>query len=227
MIDNNRNLPRICLQIIAAMGWILVLYLLFNLVNDSWRRAVLAIITLQQGIPEIDPFNQRYIDHPWMTLLHTVPGILFVILGPMQFIPAIRQNAARIHRISGRIYLLVVLISGTTAIAIVFVFPIWGMLANRFLMAALGTWMVLSVCKAFIHARGRRFEQHREWMIRGFTAGLAIGLFRLVLDDILLPRGFLLTTAWNWSIAVSLPIAVMAGEFWIWATRPGNRRVDA
>ena len=225
MIATNRNLPKIVLQLVATLGWLLVLYLVFNLVNDSWRRAVLAIITLQQGIPEIDPFNQRYIDHPWMTLLHTVPGILFGILGPLQFIPAIRKHAARIHRMSGRIYLLVMLISGTTAVAIVFVFPVWGMLVNRFLMATLGIWMILSLCNAFLHVRACRFDQHREWMIRGFTAGLAIGLFRLVLDDFLLPREIELTTAWNWSIAISLPIAFVAGELWIWATRSRQRSV--
>jgi len=51
------------------------------------------------------PFEGRYVEHPWMTLLHihSVPGFLFMTLGPLQFMSSIRKRWIHLHRMSGRI----------------------------------------------------------------------------------------------------------------------------
>jgi uncharacterized membrane protein len=223
MIAANRNLPKNVLMGLAVVGWLVVLYLAYVVGNDSWRRTVLVLIEVTKGLPELDPFNQRYVDHPWLTMMHTIPGVLFVILGPMQFMSPIRKHAPRMHRIFGRVYLTIAMFSAIIAIAITFVFPIWGMTINQLLTLSLGIWMIFSLSKAFTYIRARKIPLHREWMIRGFTAGISVGWFRVILNDALLRNGVEFTEAWNIALVVSLPTALMVSEFWIWATKPKKK----
>lgn len=223
MIAADRNLPKNALTGLAVVGWIVVLYLAYVVGDDSWRRTVLVFIEVTNGLPELDPFNQRYADHPWLTMMHTIPGVLFTILGPMQFMSPIRKHAPRMHRIFGRVYLIIAMLSAIIAIAITFILPIWGMTVNQLLSLSLGIWMIFSLSKAFIYIRARRIPLHREWMIRGFTAGLSVGWFRFILRDVLVRNDVEFTEAWNIALVVALPTAAAAAEFWIWATKPKKK----
>ena len=40
----------------------------------------------------------RYNVHPVLTLLHVVPGLLFMVLGPLQFVRKIRSSWIQVHR---------------------------------------------------------------------------------------------------------------------------------
>ena len=55
-------------------------------------------------------FDARYYDHPYLTLVHTIPGVLFMTLGPVQFIAGIRNRFLRFHRWSGRVFVLASLV---------------------------------------------------------------------------------------------------------------------
>src|SRR4051812_31134489 len=43
--------------------------------------------------------------HPLLTMIHIVPGLLFVTLGPLQFVPKLRARRPRLHRWTGRLVL--------------------------------------------------------------------------------------------------------------------------
>ena len=85
-------MPRPVLMVIAAIGWALVLYLCGKVLADSWVRAKFALDALAGQIPELDPFNDRYTAHPYQTLAHTVAGLVFAVLGPLQFVSPIRSR---------------------------------------------------------------------------------------------------------------------------------------
>src|SRR5262245_49293496 len=53
--------------------------------------------------------------HPVLTLIHIVPGMLFMILGPLQFSSSMRARHIRWHRLSGRIFLICSVIIGVSA----------------------------------------------------------------------------------------------------------------
>src|SRR5260370_42083698 len=55
-------------------------------------------------------FNERYYAHPYLTLVHIVPGFLFMTLGPLQFVGAIRNRWLGFHRWCGRVYLVASLV---------------------------------------------------------------------------------------------------------------------
>src|SRR5262245_19336376 len=57
-------------------------------------------------------FDSRFATHPVMTLLHILPGALFLIFASLQFSNGIRNRHIRFHRWSGRILLITGVILG-------------------------------------------------------------------------------------------------------------------
>ena len=223
VIAENRRLPKPALTAIASVGWVVVVYLAYVAGYDSWQRTGFSIAVLTQGMPELGAFNQRYVEHPWLTLMHTVPGVLCAVLGPLQFMSPIRRRWTAIHRASGRVFLVIEMFSGLGAILMGFMFPVWGLTLNQGITLAAGVFMLFAFVKAFTHIRTRQIARHREWMIRGFAAGLGVALFRVLLNEVLVPSGVDFTTSWNIVVAISFPIIVAAAELWIRATRPKGR----
>src|SRR5437868_596747 len=61
-------------------------------------------------------FDEGFGRHPIVTLIHILPGALFMILGPLQFMPRIRSRYPWLHRLSGRIYIITGYIIGISAL---------------------------------------------------------------------------------------------------------------
>lgn len=224
IIRDNQVLPKPALHAIATVGWVFLLYLVWVGGKASFDRTMFSIYELTKGLPEMDPFNQRYVDNPVLTILHTVPGLLFAILGPMQFASPIRRHAPMLHRLSGRIFLVIGIISGIGAIIMSLKLPIWGWTINQAATVAMSLLMIFAFVKAYQHVRAKRFPLHREWMIRGFTIGISVALFRVLLNDVLLKVGYDFTEGWNIVVWVSTPLLLAAAEFWIRVTRTAKRR---
>ncbi len=221
VIKDGRRLPKTALQILATLGWAGLLYLCWVVGVDSWERSDFSLGAMQGVIPELDPFNERYRANPGLTLFHTVPGLLFAILGPLQFVGPIRRRLPVVHRFSGALFLLVGITSGIAAFVMTLRFPIWGAGQNTAISLVASVFMVYAFVVAFRHVRGRRFGLHREWMIRGFATGIAVAFFRVLLDDVLPRMGMDdFTTRWNTVVAVSFPVLLLCAELWIRATRP-------
>ena len=54
--------------------------------------------------------------HPLLTMIHIVPGLLFVTLGPLQFVPKLRARRPGVHRWTGRVVLASGIVIGVTAL---------------------------------------------------------------------------------------------------------------
>lgn len=229
VITDNRRLSRRTLTILASVGWAALLYLAWVVGQDSLERTRWSLEILGGGPTATDPFNQRYADHPVMTLFHTVPGLLFVTLGPLQFMGFVRRRLPVIHRASGRIFVVIGVTSGIAAFLMSVRFPMWGMSLNTLISAGFALFMTFAFINAFRHVKGRRFHLHREWMIRGFAAGMSVAFFRVMLDDVLPRMGVeSFDTRWNTVVVISFPIVLGIGELWIRATRKsGGAREEA
>ncbi len=221
IITDTKRLPKPALLIIAAVGWVCVLYLCKVVGVDSWERAQFALATLQgQMPPSLDPFNDRYLAHPWQTLAHCVTGLIFAVLGPLQFVAPLRRKFPLIHRISGRIFLPVGIVSGVAAFAMGLSFPVWGAKHNVAIVVVSSAFMVFAFVNAFRLVRARQYARHREWMMRGFATGLGVALFRVGLNDVLPPLGYDFNQAWDIVMVASFPLILAAAEAWIRLTRP-------
>lgn len=112
-------------------------------------------------------------------ILHVVAGVTALLVAPLQFVRAIRARWPACHRATGRIYIVAcaigapagfVLALGTTAGPVASVgFAIPALLWSLF------TWL------GWRAAAARRFDDHREWMLRSYAITATAITLRLML----------------------------------------------
>src|SRR5258707_12707530 len=67
--------------------------------------------------------DDLFAHYPILTLVHIVPGLLFMVLGPLQFSSTIRPRHLRWHLWSGRIFVIAVAVIGMSALVMSFGMP--------------------------------------------------------------------------------------------------------
>ncbi len=68
------------------------------------------------GVPSPQAFDAGFSQHAILTLIHIVPGALFMAVGPFQFMPSIRTRRLWQHRWSGRVFVAAGYIIGISAL---------------------------------------------------------------------------------------------------------------
>jgi len=180
---------------------------------------------------EVRQFDSRFGANPTLTLLHIVPGGIFLTLAPLQFSSRIRSRHIRFHRWSGRVLVLAALVSGLTALYFGLLMPFGGP-GEAVAIALFGGLFMAAVSRAFFAIRRRDVARHREWMIRAFALAIAISTIRAiatVLDVALTPAGFRPREIFVLSLWSGWVITLGAAELWIRYTcaRVGSIAVPA
>jgi len=156
--------------------------------------------------------------HMALTLVHILPGGLFIILAPLQFLSSIRQKHLQLHRWMGRILVVTGLIVGASALIMSFKLNIGG--PNETAATTLFAIVFLyCLIKAFRHIRRKEVARHREWMIRAFGVGLGVATTRPIVGIFfafrrLTPHEFFGIAFW-----LGLTITFLAAEAWVDYTR--------
>jgi hypothetical protein len=188
-----------------------------------------AMMTLQRSDPflarrpeELARFDGRFADNPVPTLLHVLPGGLFLVLAPLQFIPRIRDRHLQLHRWSGRLLLSIGLVATLAGLYFGLRMPYGGM-AEAAAIAVFGGLFGFALVRAFVSIRTGRVASHREWMIRAFAIALGISTVRIVsavLDFAFTPAGLPPPALFALSLWVGWASTLAAAELWIRYTRP-------
>jgi len=168
----------------------------------------------------LDDLFARY---PILTLVHIVPGLLFMMLGPWQFSSTIRVRHLRWHRLSGRIFVICGVVIGISALVMSFGMPAIGGFNQAAATTLFATFFLCALSKAFWHIRRREVALHREWMIRAFSLGLAVATIRPIIGMFfattrfsgLTPHEFFGVGFW-----IGFVLHLIAAEAWIQATHP-------
>lgn len=124
---------------------------------------------------------------PWLIIPHITAGVIAFLSGPLQFSGRIRRHFPAFHRLLGRVYVTAVLVAAP--LAIVLSNHRHDPRAIHFVGATIvqaGTWLVTTLA-AYLTARNRQIQQHREWMVRSYAV-----TFTFVLTRVLQP-----IPAWN------------------------------
>jgi uncharacterized membrane protein len=212
--------------------WYGVIFLAVIGVAVAVRRMVHVVPIVLRGYhPPAAPTNPRlaqfaalddlFARYPILTLVHIVPGLLFMILGPLQFNPTIRARHLRWHRLSGRVFVVCGLVVGISALAMSFGMPAIGGVNQAAATTVFGTLFLFALCRAFWHIRRGEVALHREWMIRAFAIGLAVATIRPIIGMFfatspftgLTPREFFGIAFW-----IGFVVHLIAAETWIHAT---------
>ena len=171
----------------------------------------------------LDDIFARY---PVLTLIHIIPGVLFMLLGPLQFSATIRARHLQWHRWSGRVYLLCSLIIGISALVMSVGMPAIGGLTQAVATTLFALLFLFALGKAYWHVRHCEIAQHREWMIRAFAIGLAVATIRPIIGlffatsrlSSLTPDMFFGIAFW-----IGFVLHFLAAEAWIRWTRSLRR----
>lgn len=205
--------------------WTAVIFLAFIGLAVATRRT---IVLLKPGTmrSEKNPALQldaHFADHATLTLAHILPAMLFMVLGPLQFIRRLRARYPQAHRWSGRIFLAASAVLGVTGLTMAFGKTIGG-IDEKAAITLFGTFFLIALAKALWHALRREFAQHREWMIRGYAIGLAVATIRPIMGTFFAaavlrglapePKEFFGTAFW-----IGFTLQTIAAEIWINRTR--------
>jgi uncharacterized membrane protein len=216
--------------------WIAVIFLALIGVAIGVRRTVRLVPIVTHGyrppavsshprLAQLAAFDDLFAQHPTLTLVHIVPGMLFMVLGPLQFSSRIRARHLRWHRLSGRVFVVCGLVIGISALVMSFGMPAIGGVNQAAATTLFGTFFLFALCKAFWHIRRREVALHREWMIRAFSIGLAVAAIRPIMGVFfatspltgLTPREFFGIAFW-----IGFVLHLIAAEAWIHTTMPGD-----
>ena len=125
------------------------------------------------------PLNESIPWHFLSIAIHAVPGGLALLLGPFQFVPALRRRSPRTHRIVGKIYLICIFIGSIVGVAAATA-STSGLAAQVGFLLLAAAWFYSGLL-AYQTARRRQFELHRIWMIRNYSLTFAAVLLRVFL----------------------------------------------
>lgn len=110
----------------------------------------------------------RHVGHLPLILTHVTGGVSMIVLGACALFIGWTRKAFRWHRWIGRLYLLL----GSMAAILVFVLATLAPHEPKSLYIATGTlalaWLAVAAM-GWRAARNRRFDSHREWMIRSYV----------------------------------------------------------
>jgi hypothetical protein len=149
---------------------------------------------------------------PWALFLHSLGGMTFGILGPIQFSGAIKKRFGKFHRISGRIFVVAGMFLGLSAIRLLIEFPnssTWVLVTAR---AVAGLGMIIALTLALHAIINRDIVRHLNWMIRAYAIGMGAATIAFIQLPIFLIRGkalegYLADIAFVLSWVINLTIA--------------------
>src|SRR5262249_24907759 len=117
--------------------WFVVIFLAFIGVAVAARRLTHVLPIALRGYHPPSPsasgvaaqftgIDDIFARHPYLKLIHIILGILFMLLGPLQFNSSIRARHLQWHRWNGRVFFVVGLIIGFSALTMSLAMPAIG-----------------------------------------------------------------------------------------------------
>jgi uncharacterized membrane protein len=206
--------------------WLLTLVLVLISVAMVTRRTMtlFGLISASSALSGSAPLDAAFARYAPLTMLHIVPGLIFVVLGPLQFVKSLRTRRPQAHRRIGRIVLTSGLVTGVTALAMTTQMAIGGA-TERAATALFGVLFLFALARAFACIRRRHVALHREWMIRAFSLGIAVATVRPIVGAFFATQSLThLTPPEFFGIAfwLGFTLHLIAAEAWINYTRQGR-----
>jgi uncharacterized membrane protein len=211
-------------QTLRRVAWLATFVLMAISVAIVTRRtlSLFGFLSTKTALSESAQLDAAFARHASLTMVHIVPGLIFVLLGPLQFVKTLRAQRPRVHRVVGRVVLASGLVTGVTALAMTTRMAIGGA-TERAATGLFGVLFLIALVRAFVCIRRRQVARHREWMIRAFSIGLAVATVRPIVGMFFATRSLIhLTPSEFFGIAfwLGFTLHLIAAEAWINHTRP-------
>lgn len=152
---------------------------------------------------------------PVAWFLHSLAGVLFGVLGPLQFVRALRGRFGMIHRLAGRVF--VVAGAGLALSGLALLLQVES-IATGLLEAAramLGLVLIAALQLAVAAARKRDMREHLAWMVRAYAIGMGTTAVWLAVLPIYLITGKRLTGLASDIVLVGMWLLSIAVGEWV------------
>ena len=124
-----------------------------------------------------EKLSPRLAAEKWWLIIHFSCAGCTLFLGPLQFIPAIRNKFRKWHRTAGKIYIAGSIISASTVFVLLSNYTLPGAIPSLGFLALI--WLFTTIA-AYWFATKRNFKLHRQFMIRSYVCGLAFVFIRVL-----------------------------------------------
>ena len=148
-----------------------------------------AVSVVQIPLGALPEDSLRLASVPVAFFLHSLAGLLFGVLGPLQFVRALRLRFGTLHRLTGRVFVLAGAGLALSGLALLLQVE---SIATGLLDAARGVFglaLIAALVLGVAAARAHDMLRHRAWMIRAYAIGMGTGPVALVMFPIYLITG--------------------------------------
>lgn len=198
----------------AGLNLLIITLLVFSFIRSSELYR-----SVRSGkLPPEGTIDYGYALTPTLTFLHILPGILFILFGALQFIRPFRNRFINVHRWTGRVYLVLGLVVGVTAV-IMGVVVQFGGFAETSAVTIFGFYFLYALFRAYRHIRNKEYSLHREWMIRAYSIGIAVGTMRPVIGLLAAFSGIPFHRFFGYTFWFAFIVHFTVAELWIRFTR--------
>src|SRR4029077_8433426 len=138
---------------VVRFVWVAVVFLALIGVAVATRRTIVllkpgAMSARNNPAAELD---KSFADRRALTLAHIAPGMLFMVLGPLQFVRGLRSKYPQVHRWCGRIFLTASAVVGVSGLTLAYGKTIGGV-DEKAAITLFGSFFLVALAKALWHA---------------------------------------------------------------------------
>ncbi len=162
---------------------------LFLLFFSAIPILVAAVVLYQIPAGLLPEDSARFLALPWVLFFHALGGVVFGVLGPIQFAGVLKRRFGRAHRVTGRIFVAFGLLLALSSLRLLWQFPegsTWVLVTARIVASVA---MAGALILALLAIRNRNVARHKAWMIRAYAIGMGSATVSLIMFPIFVITG--------------------------------------
>lgn len=126
----------------------------------------------------------KYTATPASLFLHATGGVLFGLLGPLQFGRSLTHRFGRFHRVSGRAFVISGALLALSGLRLVWAFPGTSTPVLDVARIAASAGLGLTLWWGVRAAQRKNIPSHRAWMIRAYALGMGAATIAFIMFPI-------------------------------------------
>jgi len=176
--------------------------------------AVLRLMSMVSGATGDDAFAQTsalYNQHLWSTVSHLVLGLVFTVVGPLQFSNGLRLMLPKFHKLCGYTFVAASVAIAFSALVMNATLPGVGGMLKQASNVVFSVALLVTIATALRAILRGDVVVHRAWMVRSYAVGMGVATQRLLLmplaavwgplDDVVI--GVMVWVSWLLNLAVA------------------------
>lgn len=176
---------------------------------------LLKLYRVDPRIPKVYALHlQNYENHPLITNVHLIGGILFILLMGLQFSKTIRKKSQRIHNLLGSLFILSSFLLIFSGFYIGIYFPFAG-ISEQIPMLLFSLIFIFYLYKALFNLFKKEFKLHSIWMLRSSALALSVATQRILVTSFSILKIGEHREMFVFSIYLSIIINIIISEIYL------------